>query len=285
MSERVPILLDTDLGSDIDDALALAYLLKQPRCELVGITTVSGAVDERAAIAEIVCRAFGREDVPIRTGLSDTLADGPGQPRVPHYAAVKHLPHRQSYPNDAVDFLRKTIRSRPGEIVLLSIGPFSNMAVLLALDPEIPSLLKGFISMAGSFFRGNEAEWNCLCDPEATIATLKRTHRHTLVGLDVTIPCSMPPAEVRAKFAKAPLDVLLLMAEKWFEGADRVTFHDPLAAALIFRPELCELASGRVQGLPGGHTVLKEDAAIPHHVAKHVDVQAFFTEYFRVVEG
>ena len=81
--DRIPVLLDTDIGSDIDDAVALAYLLRQPRCELVGITTVSGDVQKRAALAEVTCRAGGREDIPIHCGRRDVLLNGPGQPNVP----------------------------------------------------------------------------------------------------------------------------------------------------------------------------------------------------------
>src|SRR5689334_4582835 len=112
--ERIPILFDTDPGSDIDDVLALAYLLRQPRCELLGITTVSGDVGKRAAIVEIVCNAFARKNIPIHAGASQTIAHGPGQPNVPHYDAVASLPHRKFYkPDAAVDFMRQTIRKHP----------------------------------------------------------------------------------------------------------------------------------------------------------------------------
>ena len=68
--DRIPVLFDTDIGTNVDDALALAYLLKQPRCNLLGVTTVSGPVERRAACAAAVCRAAGRADVPIRCGAS-----------------------------------------------------------------------------------------------------------------------------------------------------------------------------------------------------------------------
>src|SRR5688500_14567401 len=66
--ERIPLLLDTDIGTNVDDALALLYLLRQPRCELLGVTTVSGDVRRRAACAEAVCEDAGRADVPVRPG-------------------------------------------------------------------------------------------------------------------------------------------------------------------------------------------------------------------------
>lgn len=286
--ERIPILLDTDPGSDIDDALAIAYLLRQPRCELVGVTTVTGDVAKRAAIVEVVCRAYGREDVPIHLGISDTLAHGPGQPRVPHYDAIAHLPHRMDRPaNTAVDFLRDTIRSRPGEIVLLSIGPLSNIAALLLVDPEIPSLLRGFFSMAGSYF-GQVPEWNCVCDPAATAAAFKRSASQTLFGLDVTMRCQLPPDVVRTRFATPPHDVLLAMAETWFRDTDRITFHDPLAAAAIFEPGLCEYRHGEVavpfeEGVKPGTTVFTEQAGGRFAAAYDVRAEAFFAHYFEIL--
>ena len=92
LHERIPLILDTDIGSDIDDAVALAYLLRQPRCELLGVTTVTGNVAQRAALCDVICRAGGRNDLPIHAGASDVLLFGPGQPHVPQYEAVAGHP-------------------------------------------------------------------------------------------------------------------------------------------------------------------------------------------------
>src|SRR4051794_8540089 len=111
MSPTVPVLVDTDIGSNVDDALALAYLLRQPRCELLGVTTVTGDVGRRAAVAEILCRSAGRGDVPVHCGAADLLLLGPGQPNVPHYDAVRHHLHRTDRPaGTAVEFLRRAVR-------------------------------------------------------------------------------------------------------------------------------------------------------------------------------
>jgi purine nucleosidase len=294
----IPIILDTDIGSDIDDALALAYLLAQPRCELVGITTVSGDVGRRCAIADYVCRAVRRGDVPIHAGASRVLLTGPGQPEVPHYPAIEDRPHRKpsDWPaNTALDFLRQTIRGRPGEITLLTIGPFTNIALLFAVDPEIPSLLKALVSMAGIFYRstrksyGNSREWNCRVDPIATAIVYGAGFTgHTSFGIDVTMKCTLTANEVRARFKGTLLQAIAPMAELWFAQQQRVaiTFHDPLAAAGIFRTEICEYHYGRVWvPLSGnesklGRTQFDRGAAGPHRVACSVNVQMFFDEFF-----
>lgn len=282
------ILLDTDIGSDIDDAVALAYLLAHPLCELLGITTVTGEVQQRAALAEMLCTRAGKENIPIHCGRREVMVHGPGQPRVPQYEVVKQVPHRLDRPeNSAVEFLRNTIRSRPGEVTLLSIGPLGNIATLFALDPEIPFLLKRFISMAGHFFDGARREWNVIVDPVAAsivYATTKK--RHESVGLDVTLKCKMPASEVRERFKTPVLSLVAEMAEAWFSHSHELTFHDPLAAALIFQPELCDWVDGRVSvSMSNDHaqagTTAFEEGPGPDRVAKTVDAGEFFDEYFK----
>lgn len=288
----VSVLLDTDPGSDIDDVLAIAYLLKQPRCEFVGITTVSGDTPKRAALAEMVCRAFGREDIPIVAGAQLPLAHGQGQPNVPHYAAVAHVPHREYAPNRAVDYLRETIRSRPGEITLVTIGPVTNIALLFALDPEIPSLLKGMVSMFGSFFAPGRNEWNVKCDPTASRTVLDRSGPADFYGLDVTLQCTMPADIVRKRFDVEPQRVILPMAEKWFEHSGEITFHDPLAVASLFNPGLCTFETGEISAPMAeegtgndGRTLFTPTPTGRHRVATTVDRDAFFAEYFGVLES
>jgi purine nucleosidase len=293
MSTKIPLLLDTDPGSDIDDAVAISYLLRQPRCEFLGITTVSGDVNKRAGIADALCKSMNRTDIPIHAGASTPLWIGPGQPNVPHYAALGDTPHRTDFkPNAAVDFLRKTIRGRPGEITLMTIGPLTNIAVLFSIDPEIPSLLKGIVSMAGQFFsKESNLEWNCFVDPLATkIFYQSRPKSHISYGLDVTLKCTMRSDEVQKRFTPNPLPLVRKMADVWFIHAKEMTFHDPLVAASIFHPELCEYEDGEIQitvdpdAGKTGNTIFKPGASGRHRVAKTVKPSDFFEKYFSVFQ-
>jgi purine nucleosidase len=299
-----PILLDTDIGSDIDDAVALAYLLKQPECELLGVTTVTGDTVKRAALAEILLREADRGDVPVYAGLRSPLLHGPGQPDVPQYEAVSHRPHAPAYgnsPADAVLFLRETIRARPGQVTLLAIGPLTNIAALFALDPEIPNLLGRLVLMCGVYGAGaagqravGAREWNALVDPVATSVVYRGAvpGKFTAIGLDVTEKCRLPAAECRMRFARAggPLAIVADMAEVWFRNVPHITFHDPLAAAWIFQPALGAEAAGTVtvhsadDGL-AGLTAWSTASGGPHRVAADVDPDAFFAHFFGVVGG
>lgn len=293
-----PLLFDTDIGSDIDDAVALAYLLKQRDCQILGITTVSGDTVKRAALAEIICRAGGREDIPIYAGLTGPLLHGPGQPHVPQYEAVASQPHRSDYVPGAgaVLFLRDTIRAYPGEITLLAVGPMTNIAALFALDPEIPLLLKSLVLMCGVYTGAanhspGTCEWNAMIDPVATSIVYKAGREKLIgVGLDVTEKCRMPAADCRRRFTEAggALGVVGKMAEIWFQKSSHITFHDPLAAAWIFAPSLCRAVAGSVSVHSdndqfAGLTLWKPYAEGPHRIAADVNPEAFFNHYFGVV--
>ena len=288
-----PVLFDTDIGNDIDDAVALAYLLSQPECELVGITTATGDTAKRAALCEVICRAAGRTDIPIHAGLAGPLLHGREQ-GVAQYAAIENLQHRRDYPTGfgALEFLRNSIRSRPGELTLLAVGPLTNIGTLFAADPELPGLLKKIVLMCGRFVTGGPGakEWNAFLDPIATALTYKHGAGKLLsVGLDVTLPCVMPAALVRERFAAAggALAATLGMAEVWFNHSELLTFHDPLAAALLFVPELCGYQMGTISTViePGpleGMTRWQADTSGPHEIATTVDVEAFFRHYFTI---
>ncbi|MEZ4677152.1 MAG: nucleoside hydrolase [Caldilineaceae bacterium] len=170
MAEK--ILLDTDIGSDIDDAVALAYLLAQPQCELLGITTVTGEPEKRAMIASAQCKVAGKQ-IPIYPGAAEPLIVAQRQPRAPQAARLDRWDHDTLFPKgEAVEFLRHTIRAHPGEITLFAIGPLTNIALLFHSDPEIPTLLKQLVLMCGVFagvnWQNEPLEWNAILDPHAT---------------------------------------------------------------------------------------------------------------------
>ncbi len=305
---REAILLYTDIGSDIDDAVALNYLLHQPRCELLGVTTVSGDVRQRAALARALCEAAGQSAIPVFTGAPRPILHGLGQPNVPQFQAIAdRSPALDDQPGAAIEFMRQTIRARPGEITLLAIGPMTNLALLFTLDPELPSLLKRLVLMCGlflgwdsrkSFKSGPGArEWNALQDPIATAVVYRAAVKdHTSFGIDVTSQCTMNAADVRERFGRGDeaSRLVLKMAEVWFEkSSPTLTFHDPLAAACIFEPTLCGYVEGLVEvdaraGLTEGLTVLNRhriasETPAPHRVASEVNVPRFFEHYFSTI--
>ena len=282
------ILLDTDIGSDIDDAVCLAYLLANPACDLLGITTVTGDTVQRARMASVLCK-IAKKNIPIHPGRREPLLIEQLQPNVPQAAALDRWDHDTAFSRgEAVEFLRRTIRANPGEVVLFGIGPMTNIAALFAADEEIPKLLKGLVLMCGRFFEGNSGlEWNAKLDPAATAITYRATPPfHRSIGLDVTLKVTMPADEVRKKFQAPLLRPVLDFAEVWFERTKVITFHDPLAATTIFNDAICGFEKGRVEielksdHLAGATLWYPKDPAGHHEVATTVDGARFFEHYF-----
>ena len=150
-SKSISVLLDTDIGSDIDDAVCLAYLLANPACNLLGITTVTGDTVKRASMASALCKIAGKR-IPIHPGRRQPLLIEQKQPHAPQAAALDRWAHDTDFSEGgAVEFMRQTIRANPGKVVLLGIGPLTNIAALFAADEAIPGLLKGLVLMCGAF--------------------------------------------------------------------------------------------------------------------------------------
>jgi inosine-uridine nucleoside N-ribohydrolase len=288
----IKVLLDTDIGTDIDDAVCLAYLLTQPDCELLGITTVTGQAEERAKIASALCHV-AQKDVPIYPGAEEPLLVPQKQIRAQQAEALAKWPHCEAFPKgEAVEFLRQTIRKHPGEVVLLTIGPLTNIALLFKVDPEIPQMLKALVQMCGVYERfppGRLTEWNAKGDSHATAIVLRagvKTHR--LVGLDVTTRVRLSAEDVRKRFAQHPLlRCVLDFAEVWFRERDEILFHDPLAAATIFDAGICEFERGLADVELGserllGFTHWERDSHGPHEVAVAVNPERFFQHFFSV---
>ena len=289
----VKLLLDTDIGSDIDDAVCLAYLLAQPQCELLGITTVSGEPIQRAMIASAICTAAGK-DVPIYPSVEQPLIIPIRQDTAQQAIALYRWEHTKQFPQyEAIEFLRRTIRQHPHEITLLAIGPLTNLALLFSQDPEIPRLLKSLVMMCGYFTEDvnvHQREWNALLDPHATeIVYRARPPLHRSVGYEITSQVRMNAAEVRAKFTSPVLQCVQDFADVWFQTNPIMTFHDPLAATTIFDDAICTYRQGLVsvelaESAQLGETYWRTTVFDKHHeVAVTVDAPHFFEHYFSVV--
>jgi purine nucleosidase len=276
------ILLDTDIGSDIDDAVCLAYLLAQPRCELLGITTVTGEATKRAMLASALCRVAG-VDVPIRPGAEETLAGTPSPQALAHQAdRVAGWPHETEFPRgEAVDFLARTVRAHPGEVTLLTIGPLTNAALLFDRHPDVAGLLKALVLMGGRYTTEGKPEWNIRCDPEAAARVFAAPVPHVrAVGLDVTRQVYQEAGDFSARCAAPLLRPVRDFAAVWFAERDGIYFHDPLAAVTVFDDQVCAFTRGEVTVEAGGTTAWRPRADGPHEVATAVTPDRFFTDYF-----
>ncbi|MEZ0537696.1 nucleoside hydrolase [Caldicellulosiruptoraceae bacterium PP1] len=288
------ILLDTDIGGDIDDAFCLAYLLANPECELLGITTVSGEAEKRAMMASALCYASGK-DIPIYPGIEEPLFTEQKQAIAHQAIRLNNWEYKDKFEKGyAIEFLRKIIRENPNEITLLGIGPLTNIAVLFMVDPEIPSLLKELVLMAGYFDNENnikENNWNVLCDPYAAYKVYSADVKLLKsVSFDVTQKVKMNLSEIDKKISdinSSKSDILKVVLDfASVESNHEVTFHDPLTAVTIFNNNVCTFAKGRVtislKDESFSDTLWEPDNLGTHELALTVDSQLFFNEYFSV---
>jgi len=296
-TNREKLLIDTDIGNDIDDSVCLAYLLCQEQCEILGITTVSGEPVVRAKLTSALLKAVGRNDIPIYPGVEQPLLTPQKQP-VAHQA--KYLPkwqHETKFPEgQAIEFMRRTIRENPNEVTLLAVGPLTNIALLFAVDPEIPVLLKRLVIMCGAFtyrYKGAPCltEWNARCDPYATAMVYHAPVKNIIsVGLDVTAELVLGKDEIIKRFNTGILKVVLDFSGILDNTRQQIVFHDPLAAAVIFKKEICDFRRGNVEIETGskrleGLTWWEADEKGKNEVAFGVNREMFFDHFFSTINN
>jgi len=254
MSERVPLVLDVDTGTD--DALALAYAVASPGIELVAVTTVAGNVDVEKTTANTlsVLDWLGAQDIPVHRGASRPLVrphqdasyfhdeGGLGGARLP---ASTRMVGADRGPAALI----RLARQRPGELTLVALGPLTNVAIALNVEPTLPELLKSLVIMGGAYtVPGNTtpaAEFNILVDPEAADQVFNAPFPNmTAVGLDVTHQVALTRDDWDAVNAASALprtaSLLGEVGRSAFSrlGRDQFSLHDPLSVAVAKDPTL-----------------------------------------------
>ena len=241
------VILDTDIGDDIDDAFALALLLQSPEIKLLGITTAFGDTELRARLVDRYLASVNRKGISVEAGTVT-----PATNHFTQAAYARQEPERHH--GDAVGFLLREIKAYPGQITLIAIGPLFNEQAAIARDAATFRKLKRVVMMGGSVYRGYDAgnagapepspspEWNIRCDPAGARALLASGVPVFMMPLDST-QIHLTPRELGAIFSHgSPLgDQLTLLYHQW-TGADAwrmPTLFDPVAASYAIRPELC----------------------------------------------
>jgi purine nucleosidase len=247
------VILDTDIGDDIDDAFALALLLHSPEVKLLGITTAFGDTELRARLVDRYLQAVGRSDLPVHAGVR-TVANN----QFTQAAYARQAPQRPH--GDVVAWLLNAIRAHPGQITLIAIGPLFNVQAAIARDPATFRKLKRVVIMGGSINRGYDggspsanappsAEWNIRCDPAGARALFNSGVPVFIMPLDST-QIRLTPPELGSIFSHgSPLtDQLTLLYHQW-TGADTwrmPTLYDPVAVTYAIRPVICPAQPMRI---------------------------------------
>ncbi len=261
------IILDTDPG--IDDALALILTLKSRKLRLEAVTTVSGNVhvDKCTKNALRILELMGREEVPVAKGASKPLKrelrtaehvhgkDGLGDSNLPE-------PKISTTDTDGADLIIERVAANPGDVILVPIGPLTNIALAIEREPNIVEMVKEIVLMGGaygvtSYGYGNVtpvAEFNIHTDPEAARIVFDSGIKITAIGLDVTTD---PKALLtqrdfeRIRLAETrAAEIVVRITEKTFQEGYAVqrgmALHDPMAVSYVTSPDLFTVRRYRV---------------------------------------
>ncbi len=255
MGTALPVLLDTDVGTDVDDALAIALLLASPELDLRAVTTVSGDARLRARIAKKLLTLAGQSDVPVAAGVQAPVTrqrsflwlghEGQGL-----IAADEPLTLLEAH---GVDVLIDTVRRERPQVI--AIGPLSNLAVAITKAPDIASAIPHLTVMGGTLGRAPmlPVEYNLASDPEAAQLVLSAGIPTTLVPLDVTAQVALTGAELSvlraapSRLARvlaaaveiwAPLQRLFLDTVLGANHEAVALLHDPLTVAVLIDQSL-----------------------------------------------
>lgn len=295
-----------DPGSDIDDGFALALAVADPNLALELVTTVNGNTDVDTATrlsVELLDR-LGRTDVPVARGAgAPLLRDGPRSPadartvqppgRDPSGVVVEH----------AARHLVERVMAAPHELTVVAIGPLTNLALALALEPRVATHVQEVVVMGGVYLgQTNVAampgEFNFWVDPEAAAMVLASGAPLRLVGLDVTTSVRLSRADAMhlrtsgggfARFAAecttSWIDHQAATVPGDLRGRDSCALHDPLAVAAVTRPDLLEwrgahvaveTGTERTRGVAVADLLTTDDPPEPNaQVAVGVDVDRF----------
>lgn len=250
------VIIDTDPGTD--DAFALLLAMRSPELKIEAITAVSGNVPLELTLPNALrmVEIAGRTDIPVAAGAKVPLVRRLVTAEYAHGnngLAGTVFPEPKIKPVDepAADLIRRVVRSHPGEVTLITIGPLTNVGAALLEDEELAKLIKGVVMMGGSLSGGNitpSAEFNVYVDPEAARVVFQSGIPITMVGLDVTRKTALtwdyvrvlesssdPVAQGAAKIARNTME----MDEKaGFATGQKM--HDSLAVAAFLDPSLLQ---------------------------------------------
>ena len=286
----IPIIFDTDIGDDIDDALALALALQSPELDVRLVTTVLDDTETRTRLAWKELGLYGRRDVPLAMGAPEPLLDPRRFTRARQFevlAAEDIVP--EAARRRAAEAIIETLLAAGEKITLVPVGPLTNIALALKTEPRIKEKIERIVLMGGAF-ELLRPEYNIMRDRAAAEIVFSSGVPITAVGLDVTLKCQLQGSDfARLRAADNPASRFLVrLIELWQNNRpdQYPILHDPLAMAVALQPGLIETQAGAVRvetnsPLTNGMTIFTPAARLPKEarattlVARTVNVRGF----------
>ena len=281
------IIIDTDIGDDVDDAFALALAVKSPELQILGVTTAFGDTEARAKITDRLLGEMGRGDIPVLAGKRTATKNPMSQSKYGESGKFVKSSHA-----DAVEFLLEQIQKYPGEIALIAIGPLMNVGAAIDKDAATFRKLKRVVLMGGSVRRGYGdmgytapvppmPEWNILNDVASAQKLFSSGVPLYVMPLDST---QLKLDEVKRAFLFSQgtpvTDQLAVLYHLW--GQETPTLFDPMTLAFALQPDLCPVQGMHIRVDEKGFT-REEPGTVNAQVCLDSDSEKFFRFYLKRV--
>lgn len=277
------VIIDTDIGDDIDDAFAVALALNSPELNILQINSDFGNTPLRARLLERFLHSVHREDIPVAVGVQTGSPIELTQRRYAEQYPSDKIPSR-----DAVEATLDLIRQNPGEITLIGIGPYVNIGAMIDRAPETFRKLKRIVIMGGSlnvgYLNGSDAdylhppaaqpEWNVVRDIAGARKLFASGVPIYMMPLDSTqLKLDEVKRQLLFRHDSAIMDQLVLLYYQW--GQLTPTLYDPMAVGFAIYPDLCPVTPMRIRVDDRGYT--RQEPGEPNaNVCMHSDPGKFF---------
>src|SRR6202790_3537653 len=281
------IIIDTDIGDDVDDAFALALAVKSPELQVLGVMTTFGDTETRAKLTDRFLGEVGRSEIPVLAGKARAMKNPMSQRRYVEGGRFARASHA-----DAAEFLLAQIRKYPGEITLIAIGPLMNVGAAIDKDVGTFRKLKRVVLMGGSIRRGYGdlgytapvppmPEWNILNDVASAQKLFAAGVPLFVMPLDST---QLKLDEVKRAFlfsqGTVVTDQLAVLYHLW--GQETPTLFDPMTIAFVLRPDLCPVQGMHIRVDEKGFT-REAPGAVNTQVCLDSNAEDFFKFYLKKV--
>ncbi len=292
---REKIIIDTDIGDDIDDAFAVALALASPQFEVLGFSADFGDTVTRAKMLDRMLGETGHGDIPVAMGTPvDVNRNAFTQRRYAEGGSFARASHPAS-----VDFVLDQARKYPGQVTLVAIGPLANVGAMIDRDPAAFRLLKRVVIMGGSIRTLTDPygvatpiaphpEWNIKNDVPGAQKLFSSGVPLTVMPLDSTANLKLHEVARAAIFSNGSMttNILAGLYYEWSAYTRAVTpiLYDPMTLASMLEPSLCPTTPMHISVDDAGNT--RETPGAPNaDVCLHSDDDAFLQFYVKRVTG
>jgi len=264
------VILDTDIGGDIDDAFALVLAINSPELEVVGVC-IENSIDGRGKIAQKILHLAHRDDIPVVEGLP---VPGWGREPPPQLRWATDYTETKPYLSGAVDFIINKVKEYPDEITLVCYGPLTNVAAALQKNPEVKNMVKEIVLMGG-VVSSSSVEFNIESDPQAAKIVFDSSAPITMVGLDVTSRVKLQKQNIeKIRATHTPLTDALFSLYKLWAGLIP-TLHDPLAVGVAIDETFVKTFPSHIDVDNKGRTKVVRNLSPNARVCLRVDEKRF----------